>query len=88
MYDFNVSKIIEACDMVARRVITIGGEYHGSVFLFDACMRAFDNKRLPAQALTFSVYIGYPVNYEGFARIDRHGNVTMWKEGTPGPADN
>ena len=88
MYDeINVSKLIDTCDSLARRVITIGGKYHGSVFLFDQCMRAFTNKHLPAQAITFSVYLGYPVNYDGFARIDRDGNLTMWRDGTAGPID-
>lgn len=86
MYDFNVSKIIDACDTLSRRAITIGGEYHGSVFLFDQCMRAFTNRHLPAQAITFSVYLGYPVNQDGLAQIERDGTLTIWREGTQGPA--
>ena len=77
MTNTQIDGIIKACDTVARRCITIGGKYHGSVWLFNQCMRAFDCKALPAQAITFEVYIGYPMMQEGEVTIDRDGHLTM-----------
>ena len=77
MTQLNTDAIITACDSLAHKVITIGGKYHGSVFLFDQCMRAFDNKRLPAQAITFAVYFNAPVMKEGEATIYRDGRLEM-----------
>ena len=78
MYDnIDVSSVIDGCDFIARHVTTIGGKYHGSAWLFDKCMRAFDNKHLPAQSITFAVFHNYPVGKPGTAEIDRQGHVTM-----------
>ena len=74
--EINIDKIIEASETLARRIITIGGEYHGSVFIFDQCMRAFDCK-LPAQAITFDIFINAPVMKPGQATIYRNGNLEM-----------
>ena len=84
MTTLNTDAIIKACDTLARRVTTIGGEYHGSPFLFDKCMRAFTNKALPAEAITFSVFINTPVLKPGEATIHRDGRLEMR---TTGAAD-
>ena len=76
MTNINIDAIISACDTLARRVITVEGEYRGSSFLFNQCMRAFDAK-LPAQAITFSVFIGAPVMAQGEATIHRDGRLYM-----------
>ena len=77
MSNINVEAVIRACDSLSHKIITVGGEYHGSPFLFDQCMRAFDNRRLPAQAITFSVFLGMPLMCEGEATIDREGHLTI-----------
>ena len=69
-------KIIQACDKVHRRVTKIEGKHHGAAFLFDQCMRAFTAK-LPAEAITFSVFINAPVMKPGTATIHRDGRVEM-----------
>lgn len=78
MTNLNVSAIITACDKVARRCATIGGGYHGSAWLFDKAMRAFDNSHLPALSVTYEVTFNAPVTRKGFAEIDRDGNLRMW----------
>lgn len=74
--NIDVSAILKACDTLAQRVITDEGGYHGSTFLFDQCMRAFDAK-LPAEAITFSVFINAPVMKNGVATIHRDGRLEM-----------
>ena len=76
MTAINVSGVNNACDTLSHRIITVGGERHGSAFLFDKCMRAFDCK-LPAEAITFSVFINYPVMSPGEATIHRDGRLEM-----------
>ena len=73
----NVSKVIESCDRLSHKVTTIGNQFHGSAYLFNVCMRAFDCKALPAEAVTFSVHYGYPVNMDGEATIHRDGTLEM-----------
>ena len=77
MKRINVGEVIRACDMLAREIITVGGEHHGSVFLFNQCMRAFDNKNLPADAITFSVFLNAPLMCKGEATIDRNGHLEI-----------
>jgi hypothetical protein len=74
--NIDVSAILKACDTLAQRVITVEGGCHGSTFLFDQCMRAFDAK-LPAEAITFSVFINAPVMKNGVATIHRDGRLEM-----------
>lgn len=76
MTNLHISNIINACDTLARRITTIGGEFHGSSWIFDQCMRAFDNA-LPAQAITFSVFINSPVMKAGEATIFSDGRFEM-----------
>lgn len=75
--NINVEKIIKSCDTLAHRATSIEGKYHGSSFLFDQCMRAFDNSHLPAQAITFSVHINAPICKDGEATIYRDGTLIM-----------
>ena len=76
MTTINISGVINACDTLSHRIITVGGERRGSAFLFDKCMRAFDCK-LPAEAITFSVFINAPVMKDGEATIHRDGRLEM-----------
>lgn len=76
MTDRQIDSILKACDTVARRVSLIGGEFHGSAFLFDKCMRAFTGT-LPAEAVTFSVFINTPVMKPGEATIHNDGRIEM-----------
>lgn len=76
MTAINISGVINACDTLSHRIITVGGEHMGSVFLFDKCMRAFDCK-LPAEAITFSVFFNTPVMKAGEATIYRDGRLEM-----------
>lgn len=73
----NTDKINSACDTLARRVVPFHeGCISGAPRIFDACMRMFDRKVLPAQAVTFRVFYGFPVNQYGTATIDIDGNLT------------
>lgn len=76
MTNLNISQIINACDTLSNRIISIGDEFHGSSWIFNQCMRAFDNA-LPAQAITFSVFINSPVMKDGEATIYRDGRLEM-----------
>ena len=71
----NTDEIIEACDKVARRCTMIAGGYHGSAWLFDKVMRAFDFE--PCEAVTYEVYINAPVMRPGEITIHRDGNLEM-----------
>jgi hypothetical protein len=77
MTNLNTYNIINACDTLARRITSIGGKAHGSAWIFDQCMRAFDNSALPAQAITFTVFINAPVMKYGQATIYRDGRLEM-----------
>lgn len=75
MTNLNTDAIIQACDTLASRLAPHEGCYTSSCRFFDACMRAFDNKRLPAQAVKFRVFYNAPVMKLGTATIDREGNL-------------
>lgn len=77
MENINVAALIEACDRLQAKTITAKGCMHSSVRCFDACMRAFDNSRLSAQAITFNVYFNAPVLKPGTATIYRDGRIEM-----------
>ena len=77
MIDIDIANVLKACDTLSQRIITIGGKYHGSAFIFDQCMRAFDCKSLPAQAVTFDIFINAPVMKPGRATIYRDGRLEM-----------
>lgn len=77
MSKLNTYAVSLACDKLARRIITVGGKRHGSTWLFDQCMRAFDNASLPAEAITFTVFVNAPVMQDGIATIYRDGRMEM-----------
>ena len=71
----NTDKLIEACQKLYNRTVTVEGHRHGSAWLFDQCMRAFDYE--PAKSVNFSVFLNAPVMKDGLATIDREGNLTI-----------
>lgn len=77
MANINLDAILTACDQLAARIATIGGEYRGSAYIFDKCMRAFTNKALPAEAVTFAVHIAAPVGRDAEATIHRDGRMEI-----------
>lgn len=77
MTNINIDKLIASCDSLAHKIVTIGGEHHGSSFIFNQCMRAFDCKALPAEAITFSVFLNAPVMKDAEATIYRDGTLEI-----------
>ena len=77
MTPINITALIDSCDALQRRTIYRPGCMHLSYRAFDACMRAFDCKALPAEAVTFKVYFNVPVMQEGEATIHRDGRMEM-----------
>ena len=73
----NIDGVYEATNTLYHRILTIGGQRHGAAWIYDQCMRAFDCEALPAEAITFSVYIGSPVMKPGEATIHRDGRLEM-----------
>ena len=47
--------IADACDIIARRCVTIANGYHGPAWLFDRVNRAFDNPSIVG--ITYPVYV-------------------------------
>lgn len=78
-----VATLIELCDKLQQVTIGTRGYMHSSCRCFDACMRAFDTDRLPAEAITFRVYFNVPVMKKGFARIHNDGTMQMWTGDDP-----
>lgn len=77
MAELNVARLIETCDKIERATVYAGKEYaHGSVRLFDACMRTMDTKPA-ANFVTFRVYWGAPFMRPGTVSIHRDGTVAM-----------
>lgn len=76
MVQINVDEIIKSCDKLQRRTLSLKGYAHGSCRFFNICMRAFDCS-VPAEAVTFRVYINAPVMKEGEATIYRDGRLEM-----------
>lgn len=75
--DIDIDNLIKSCDLLQQRTISCAGYMHSSVRCFDACMRAFDRKALPAEAITFAVYFNAPVMKPGKATIYRDGRMEM-----------
>ena len=74
MTNINYAALADACDKVARRCTEIPlGQFHGSAWLFDQCMRVFDHPA--AVSATFSVYINLVGN--GEVTIGRDGSLEM-----------
>jgi len=77
MTAINIERLIEACDTLQRRTTYAEGCMHTSARCFDACMRAFDCKALPAEAVTFRIFLNAPVLQYGEATIHRDGRMEM-----------
>ena len=73
MKNINTDKLITSCDILQKHTVLKEGCLHSSVKAFDACMRAFDRDVLPAEAITFRVYLAAPV--------DSHGEATFYRDG-------
>lgn len=71
----NTDSIIKACDHIARVCTTIGGGWHGSAWLFDKVMRAFDHKAV--EAVTYECYLNAPVMRAGEVTIHRDGHYEI-----------
>ena len=76
MTQINVDEIIKSCDKLQRRTISLKGYAHGSCRFFNICMRAFDCK-VPAEAVTFRVFLNPPVMKEAEATIYRDGRLEV-----------
>ena len=76
MDKINIDKLIQTCAILSKRICTIEGHRHSSSWIFDQCMRVFDCK-LPAESITFTVYINAPVMDWGEATIYRDGSMQM-----------
>lgn len=75
MTTINIDSILAATTTLNNRITSIEGKHHGSAWIFDQCMRAFDSK-LPAEAITFTVFYNAPVMRAGLATIHRDGTLT------------
>lgn len=77
MTSINIDRLLESCDQLQRRTCTAEGCMSSSVRCFNACMRAFDRKDLPAEAVTFRIFLNAPVMKYGEATIHRDGHMEM-----------
>lgn len=77
MTNINTDKLIHSCVTLSHRICTIEGGFHSSSWIFDQCMRVFDRVNLPAEAITFRVYLNAPVMKYGFATIHRDGSMEL-----------
>ena len=77
MKDINIIGLIDSCDKLQRRTCYAEGCMHSSARCFDACMRAFDRKDLPDEAVTFRIFLNSPVMKLGEATIHRDGSMEM-----------
>lgn len=75
MSNTNAAAIINACDSITRKTTAIAGTRHGSAWLCDQVMRAFEFA--PTEAVTYSVHINYPVNKDGEVTIHRNGQYEL-----------
>jgi len=77
MISINIERLIKSCDALQRRTSIADGCMHSSARCFDACMRAFDRKDLPTEAVTFRIFLNVPVMQYGEATIYRDGRMEM-----------
>ena len=78
MTNINIDKLIESCDILQRHTDAfVEGCVHGSPKVFRACMTNFDREVLPAEAVTFRVFLSYPVASYGEATIHRDGTMEI-----------
>lgn len=73
----NVDGILTACDNIARHSVQIAGGYHGSTWLFNQVMRAFDFP--PTEAVTYEVFLNVPVWSKAYATIHRNGHYEIYR---------
>ena len=64
--------VAKACDFLYHNTISHEGCMHSGPRAFDACMRSFDC-RIPADAVTFRVFLNAPVMALGEITIHRNG---------------
>lgn len=76
MKPINYSKVAEACDFIQRHTIFHAGYMHSSVRAFDALMRSFDCT-LPAEAVTFRIFLNAPVMAPGEITVHRDGSYEV-----------
>lgn len=78
MTNIAIDNLLASCATLERRTLYAGRDYmHSSVRCFNACMRAFDSKTLPAEAVTFNVWLTYPVDRPGLATISKDGTMVL-----------
>lgn len=77
MTNADIDRLLKSCDALQRRTAYAEGCMSSSARCFDACMRAFDRKTLPANAVTFRVYLNAPVMKYGEATIYRDGRMEI-----------
>lgn len=77
MTNINIDRLIESCDALQRRTCYHDGCMHVSSKCFMACLRAFEDKALPAEAITFRVFLNVPVMRFGEATIHRDGSMEI-----------
>lgn len=76
MTNINTLKLIESCDLLSRRCSQIADTHHGSSWLFDKLMRAFESSEA-CVSITIPVFINAPVMSKGEATIGRDGSLSM-----------
>ena len=77
MTTINIDRLYESCKALQRRTIIHDGCMHSATRCFNACMRAFDRHTLPAEAITFSIFLNVPIMKPGEATIYRDGRMEM-----------
>lgn len=79
MTPINHAEVAKACDFLYHHTISHEGCMHSSPRAFDACMRSF-NCRIPAEAVTFRVYLNAPVMSLGEITIHRDGSFEVRRD--------
>ena len=78
MKPIDYCEVSKACDKLCNRCSQVPlGHFHGRYWLFDQLMRAFDNKALPANSVTYEVMLNLPGAGSYFATIFRDGRLVM-----------
>ena len=79
MSTINYAEVAKACDFLYHNTIPAAGCMHSSTRAFDSCMRSFDC-RVPAEAVTFRVYLNAPVMAKGEITIHRDGHFEVRRD--------
>ena len=72
----DIDRLINSCNLLQMRTTAEPGYMHSSARCFDACMRVFDSK-IPAESITFRIFLNAPVLKPGEATIYRDGHMEM-----------